>query len=275
MDWGALASAAASIIGTVMSSSSANSEGDRANKYGQVTAANLRNYGQSSAMATLMSAGYNAALLNSQAQVKSAANMAVARQNASLLIQTANYNSLLFDEEIDSVYESAKLDRKLLELATAKTIGTVEAQQSASGVLMGQDSNADVIIDIMVQSALEDLVIKTNADNKARGLLSASAKGEWEANMEARKMLYEAQVSGDVNRVMASQQAMGSLFEAKMNAESIATNAANRAFEAVFGAGQKADSLYDMSTAYAVTGTANTISNYYKTTSKTPDSELY
>lgn len=268
MDWGAVASAAASIIGTVMSSSNASREGDRASKYGYYNANNLRQYGQSSAMSALQVSGFNAALMMKQAQIKTEASVALAKYNSALLIQSANYNSLLYGEEIDSVYESAKLDSKILEIATAKTIGTVEAHQSVSGVLMGQDSNADVIIDVMAQSALEDLIIKTNADTKARGLLSAATKGEWEANMEAQRMVYEAYVNGDTTRAMASMQSASALLEGRMNAESIAANASNRAFEAIFTSNQKASNMYDMSTAYAVTGAANTYANYLKSTSK-------
>jgi hypothetical protein len=268
MSWWEAVAAIAQVAGTVMSSQAADRNGDRAKTYGAITSTNILKYGSNQALMNLMTAGFNSRLIRSQAALKADTQMKIAAYNSSLLSQTANYNSLLYNEEIDSIYEAAELDSKVLEVNTEKAIGTLEAQQSASGTVVGQDSNADVVTSIMAESALEDLVIKTNAKTKAKSLLNAAAQGEWQAMAEGKKLMYEAQVSGQAEMFAASNQSLGTLLEGKLNAWSVLEGAKNRAFESVFSANQTASNAYDQSTAYMVTGLGNAANSYAKSESK-------
>lgn len=259
--WEAIA-VLAQVAGTVYSANTAANNANRAQAIGGVNAYNTIRTGREQATMALLAARFNSGVLTSQVKAKTDASRATAKYNADLLIQTANYNSLLYEEEIDSVFEAAELDSQVLEVATHKAVGALEARQSVSGVVMGQDSNADAVMSIMAESALEDLVIKTNAKTKAKGLLNSAAQGEWQANMEGRRLQYEAQVNGDAERFSTSMQAMSTLFDGKMQAWAATSGASNRAFETLFSSAQTYDNYEDQSTAIAISGIANAATTY-------------
>ena len=88
---------------------------------------------------------------------------------------------------------------------------TIEANQAASGTLMGVGSNAQVLIDQKTQEELDKFIVKHNADIQASRIQNAKAQNLWLGEMEMLKIGYEGQVSAGVAQANANLQAMGTL----------------------------------------------------------------
>jgi predicted nucleic acid-binding protein len=241
---------AASVIGNMQSSATAKANAERNSQYAYLNALNTRQYGFNQAALYGVTAQYNANLIMQQAALKSQASSQIAAYNRDLLQQVANFNSLLYSEEIDSLMNALDLDEHVLEVEYAKARGALEAQQAASGVIMGQDSNADVITQVKTDEALEALVLRTNANNRVAEILNASAQGQWQAVMEGQKLMYEAHVSGMTDMLSASMQSRAALFEGAANAVSTMQTSANRAWSALFEADQRSQTYQDTSSYY-------------------------
>lgn len=234
------------IIGGLMSSNAANRNANDARNIAYGNAANIQRYGQAQSSMLAMTTAYNAKLIKAQAKVQGEARYQIAQYNSELLNQIAAYNSLLYSSEIDSIMEALELDSTVLRIGQEKARGTVEAIQGASGTVLGQDSNADVLIQMKADEALEQLVMRTNADTKAKSLLNAAAQGEWQARMEGQKMLYEAKVSGEADMLTASMQAKASVFNGLMEMASLTQSTANRAWSTVSEGLQQSRNARDM-----------------------------
>lgn len=248
MVWGLVIAAAASAIGGMVSANAAQRNADRATILANYNAIETRRFGQRQANMTALTALYNAKLFKTQAENKTAANLQVAKYNVNMLHQAANMNSMLYEAEINSVYESAELDTNVLHVAAEKARGTIEAQQSASGVIMNQDSAADTIIQQKKDEALEKLVIKLNAGTKAKQLMNASAMGQWEAAVTGQKLIYEAKMSGLTDMFNASLQSGAAIFNGQNAALSTMQSADNRALEGLFTAAQQAGNYESQAT---------------------------
>jgi len=127
--------------------------------------------------------------------------------NASVLYHVANYNDSLLAQEASRVSEDLNLDLGMIQMYRARERGEIRAEQGASGVVMDQDSAADVIIDARTQEALDAFIVRHQADRRAADISNARARGQWEAAMEAQKVMYEGQLSAFGGRLDAFSQA--------------------------------------------------------------------
>jgi len=165
----------------------------------------------------------NAAMAMATGRLQANASLATAETNANIIWATTVYNDRLLAEELDQMWNAEELDQGLLAKQRAVERGGIEAQQAASGTVMGQDSNADVIIDQKTAEALDSFVIRHNADIKAAEISNARAKGLWEGNMAVKKTLWEGNLAANMSLANSKLQAAG------MITESIISNAADRA----------------------------------------------
>jgi hypothetical protein len=218
MSWWEYIPAVISAVGTLVGNNSSNKQ----NAYQR----DINNYntiqGYQVSMANIASsvslAQMNAALMMGLSDQKSLVTRKTAQYNADMIRATSSYNDLLYEEELADVYESLDLDLETLHLQRARERGAIEAAQSASGVLMGQDSPGDVIIDQMTMEAMDSFIIQRNADKKANQILNARARSAWEGEMTAEKIIWEGDVEAMSSSMSTRAQAAGSLIEAGITA---------------------------------------------------------
>jgi hypothetical protein len=183
---------------------------------------------------------YNASMSYNTAQANIAAQSAIAAANANairtassidekllydttalnvaILGATSNYNDLLLEKELSLMWEGAELDEQLLARQRAKERGSIEAQQAASGTLMGQDSAGAVVVDQQTQEALDAFVIRHNADIAAGKIQDARAQNAWQGQMEIQKTLWDGQLTSIKAQVNSELQANTILTQAAISA---------------------------------------------------------
>ena len=161
------------------------------------------------------------AMLNAQAaqttaQVQAGAIMGSAGFNAAMVQATTRYNDLLMKEEEDLLWEQMGLDLKLLGQQRAQERGEIIANQAASGTVIGEGSNADVVISQKTQEALDAFVVRHNADVQANKIMNARAQNMWQGEAQVRKITYEGQLGASVALANANTAAMTGLASARI-----------------------------------------------------------
>jgi len=127
--------------------------------------------------------------------------------NASMLEATTTYNNSLLESDLEDMWEATGLDLEMLHRNRAVERGGIEAVQSASGVLMGQDSSAVVIMDQRAQEGLDAFVVQHGADIQASKIQNSIAANTWQGEMEIKKMKWEGEVANKTARTNAQLQA--------------------------------------------------------------------
>jgi len=163
---------------------------------------------QTAALQTSLSK-FNASLALQQGEQTAGNLRAVADFNSSLILSTAAYNSSLLDQKMDAEWEAYGLQALRMENDFRSIQGSTIATQSASGTVIGEGSNADIVIDNAAQHALDQTILRHNADTVAADLLNAQAQNNWTAQNEARKINWEAEVGATVSVLNSRYQAAG------------------------------------------------------------------
>jgi hypothetical protein len=136
----------------------------------------------------------NIRLLNANLDLEIETNNASILANASLIQQTQEFNDLLYEQGVIETWTSANLDLELLGYQRARERGAIIANQGASGTVIGEGSNRDVVVDQMTQEALDKYIIKVGADQKVRDLTNARLQSKYQADMEIKKLAYEGRI---------------------------------------------------------------------------------
>jgi len=165
-----------------------------------------------------------------------------------------DYNNLLFDDQVNQVYEKSELDAQQLHVDYVKARGHVGAQQAASGTTMGVGSNKDVMVDMTAEEALFDLIISKNAVSQANSILNAKAQGTWQTEMEIQKMQYEGQLSGISMMYNANADAQATLFGGLMGAYNAQQQGANQATASLMAGAQTASNHNAQASMYMTQG---------------------
>lgn len=216
-----VASAALSAVGAINSASSANQQNQSQLAMNQYNANAQFNVSMSNIDSMLTLANINAELGTAAAgmqfgiadmQMQAGINQAqltqqTAELNAGIINSTTQYNNALLDEEMSLMWEAMDLDLTHLANQRAVERGQIKAQQSASGTIMGQDSNADVIIDQKTQEALDELVVRHQADINAAGIRNQQAQNSWQGAAAVTKTLWEGNMSATIAMQNAAIQA--------------------------------------------------------------------
>lgn len=166
---------------------------------------------------------YNANALMQTAGINASISASSAAYNADVIMATTLYNDELYEQELASLWEAAELDQMLLAQQRSRERGGIVAIQASSGTLIGEGSNAQVIVDQKTQENLDALVIQRGADKQATDIANARAKGMWEGQMAVQKTLWEGQLSS-YKTIANANIAAGSM----MAESAIATQAATQ-----------------------------------------------
>lgn len=181
-------------------------------------------------------AGVNASMALAAGQINASVALKTSKLNAQIIGATALYNDALMEEEEKVMWDAMELDLELMENERAVERGAILADQAASGVVMGQDSHADVITDQKTQEALDAFVVRHNADISAAKISNARAKGLWEADMAIKKTIYDGQMSAWSSTANAGLKAAGIAATAKISALAGTMSANSRRTSGLAGA---------------------------------------
>ena len=201
---------------TMVALGMANANGQMA--AGKINAALAIKAGEINAQTELMVADFNSRQIEM-----------IAAYNSSIIGATALYNDSLLEDELDMMYEAMDLDLLLMDNQRAVERGAIEGQQAGSGVVMGQDSAAEVLIDSETQGALDAFVVRHNADQEARKISNARAKGIWEAQMSLHQTHWQGQMESFATRTNAQFRASNIMANAGLQAQGALANAASGA----------------------------------------------
>ena len=154
---------------------------------------------------------FNAQAAVQAGRISAQAYMMGAEMNADIIRATAQYNDSLLATEEEQLWDALELDVELMRNERLRERGTMLAIQSVSGTVMGTGSNADAVTDQMTQEALDLFVMRHNADIGAADLLNARAQGLWEADMQAKKVMWEGQLAAITTQANANMGAASQL----------------------------------------------------------------
>ena len=228
---------ALSAAGSVITAGSQNKQNSNARAWNQYNTQMQYNTDLGNIQAQTAIAGMNAAMQLQAGKVNAALELQagainaesakrIAAYNAQLISATSLYNDSLYEQELGMLWESLDLDLLLMSNERAVERGAIEGQQSASGVLMGQDSNADVIIDQMTQEQLDATVVRHQADREAKKLGDARAQSMWNAQNEFAQTLWMGEMEAYSNLANAQIRSTGALMNAQIGAAGTLATAA-------------------------------------------------
>lgn len=167
---------------------------------------------------SLAIAGLNAMASMQSAQINSQAAMAAAAYNANIISATVQYNTLLQNEELSRVWQAEDLDLEQLELYRQRERGAIVADQAASGTVIDEGSNAEVVISQDAQRAMDANIIMYNADAQAADIQNSIAQGRWQGQVAISQTMWEGQMSAYTTMANAKIQTGVGLLGAQIQA---------------------------------------------------------
>lgn len=236
MPWFALATFVASVASAAINKRASSAQNRNQLAWNRYNAQMQHNTDMFNIAAGNLIARSNAAAVMAGAEMRAMVGEAFAKKNADIVWATALYNDALMEDELAVMWDSLELDQELLRQDRARERGEILARQSASGTVMGQDSNADVITSQMTQEALDAFILRHGADVKAAQIMNSRAQGLWEAEQQVNKILFEGRLSGFATRAQGSLDAAAGLVSANISSMAGQVTANNRLQSGLHGA---------------------------------------
>jgi hypothetical protein len=162
--------------------------------------------------------------------------------NKSLIRDTAVYNDLLYEQDIEDLWTQHGLDVEVLTLQRARERGEMVANQSAPGTTIGEGSNADVVVDQMAQENLDKFILKTGADIQASKIMNARAQSLYEAEQAVKKISYEGRIRRIETEVSTALRSTSIVAESTLNLLAGSQSALGRLNSGLSGASVQAAS---------------------------------
>lgn len=113
------------------------------------------------------------------------------RFNTQTILAAHEFNMDALSEILPELLTQHELDSYYLQQNSARTEGTIQANQAASGTVLNEGSNAAVITDIRTQTALEQTVLNYNLHTKQKSIYDAMAKGTFETQQAINALAFE------------------------------------------------------------------------------------
>ena len=178
----------------------------------------------------------NAKMAMAAGEVQAEALQGAAQFNADVIHATTLYNDLLLEEDLALNWEALGLDLKLLEQQRAQERGAIIANQAASGTVINEGSNLDVIISQRTQEELDAFVTMHNADIRAAQIMNTRAQNLWQGEMQARKAIWEGNLGASVAMANANLSALGQMANAFISGRAETTSAMYKLQSDLYGA---------------------------------------
>ncbi len=262
-------SAAGAVYSGISSSNTASQNADAAQAAAAVNANNVKNQAVINNQANMMLSMMNANLITSNANTNAEAVNAVTAYNVSLLADVNEYYQLLWDDELDQLYESEGLEQLYMEKNQRRYVGNMIAQQGASGTTVGVGSNRDAVIEANAEFMLQSEVLAMQYDRQANGIRNAMAKGAWDTQQQINTLQYEASISNFTASTNAYNQARSGVLSTMISGWAGTQSASNQA-STIMSGGSAQSSMYNnqanqILTASVING-ASSIANTYAQT---------
>jgi hypothetical protein len=142
----------------------------------------------------------------------------VGQKNAEMARATTFFNNSLLETEISKMLEEEGFSQTQLAKQFAAHKGEVIANQAASGTVIGEGSNADVVASDMAQFEMDKMVLSRNYTDKIGDVLNTMAMNAWEGELQARKFVYQAGIEAVSAVANGQMQAAGSMVQAGLAA---------------------------------------------------------
>ena len=250
----AAGSALANLAGGVASARRAQREGERAQQFAMFNSMHNKAWGREQAMFTLASAAFNARRIQENARLNTGLNTAAINRNVQVLRQVSAYNALLADTEVESIYDALDLDKTLVERQSQVNIGKEVVRQAASGTVIGEGSNAEVVTSMLADEAVQKKIMDHNAENRALEIVNAKAQGQWETEMQIGKLTYEGELSAIGQLTTAALDSSATLVNAGFSSWSTLQNAENASQQTINTGHQQQARYNDQSQAMLMNG---------------------
>lgn len=161
-------------------------------------------------------AGLNAAMAVGQANVQNAAIDQSVAYDTAMIYGTTVYNNLLMEQELARVWQDEDLELEQLEDFRARERGGIIVDQAASGTVIDEGSNKEVVISQKAQEAMDANIVMFNADRAAADINNQMAQSRWQGQVSISQTIFNGEVQKFVNSANASIQATSIMAQAKI-----------------------------------------------------------
>jgi len=206
-------------IGGLISGNSAAAQHDNAAAWAEYNRQMQRGTDMYNIQSSLMIAGLNASLARAAGAAQSASILAAAKYNANIIGLTTDYNTQLLEEEMTRVWNDLDLDIRQIEMFRSRERGTMLADQAGSGTVMGEGSNAILVIDQMTMEALDVTIAEFGADRSAANISNQIAQGQWQGEVAIQQTMWEGEMAAYNATYNANLQATGAYASAVIQAD--------------------------------------------------------
>jgi len=211
---------------------------------------------------------YNAQTLMDLNDEKLELSSKSASYNIGVLQATAEYNDALLEEELSLMWDSHELDLVQLHQQREAERGDIIATQAASGTVIGEGSNADIVAYSMAQEALDTLVVRHNADIGASKISNARAQNNFKTTSAINKIIWDNEVGATLaySNTLAQVKAIG--FGSAISAKADTASAKQQLIAGVSGSNTQYAEISDKNRNNLVNGmfssAAQVASVYYR-----------
>lgn len=250
--WPMIVTAAASAVYSAVSSSNqakSNAKNTRAAALANSRAATQAAIANRNASYAIANA--NIAIAASQANFANQANWIVAQRNQRLIEAQTEYSQLLLDREEDLLWDQLELDVKQREKIRDSDVGAYEAEVSASGIVIGEGSTANVAEHIITEADFDTMVMRHNADIAATDILNARARSEWEGMMAVQQAMWDGATNSASSTLSALSSAAGIGAQTTINSSAAMTQTYLNNWSSMYNANLQA-SQYDQASNQAL-----------------------
>jgi hypothetical protein len=260
--YGAAIGAVVGAIGGLVSGGAADAQVQRARDIQLWNTQQQYNQSMSNLATQSVVSMYNAELALLQGELEASRQLSTAYYNAEVIQQTTEYNNNLLDNELAILWDKVDLDINLLGQQRAVERGEIRAAQSASGVVMDYGSYADVMIDSKTQQALDEFIVRHNADVTASKIENTKAQNEWKGAMEAMRVAWEGEKAAMISMTNSQLQAQSIMIGATMNYMSGSQSAMNKWNSGMIGIDNSSIAYSQQNTASMMNGLFSAASRY-------------
>lgn len=219
--WGPWGAAVGGVVGSVLggiSGASNDEQFENQQSWINYNARSEYNISMDNIAARSMLTKFNVGNIMAGAEESAEISRAVAEYNVGMITATTDYNDSLLESDIADIWEEMELD--LSQLAHQREVerGEIVATQAASGTVIGEGSNADVIVDQMTQEAMDAFIVRRGADSTVRDINNNRAKSMWEGTVAVQKAMWDGEMAAYTTLKNARTQSAGMVLEGAISA---------------------------------------------------------
>ena len=173
---------------------------------GMVNAYSIGASGRTNALQQVMSA-----------ELSSKSLLDVTRYNNVLTKATTEFNLSLLANELPKILDAYEIDQMHLWQQEARTEGALRAFQGASGTVLDEGSNLDVLVDSRTEALMDSFIMGLQYHWNVESVADQMNKTAWEGQMAINKASYEAHIQSKNIKNQAALNAFTTISNATMD----------------------------------------------------------